>query len=376
MHGEGRHLQNNAISGYLRTRPSEMDMTKVLLLYDEITAGTAKRFIGELSRVAGDRGFDNHVNSPGGNVNAGEGYLRQYDATKASRNLRYRHCCSAASYIAMAAAEVEMAAGSFLMVHNPFAEMFRRRQAVSADWRLRWPRSRRVTLSATPGAPAIRGQGPRDDGRRNVVRRATGSRGRLRRRVRRELEVAARVSAMALKYKHAPAEVRAMAKSSHRTPEQRARLRRRLQFIAMQARFGRDPKRDEADRERGARMRRRYEMQAMVEAIKADDRKVDAAERAANAERQRATITTTTGIAFRRGQRRWQHCGEYPGAWPRTVFRRDPPRSSSCATRCDALDRAPGGLDPEQLAEIVASRLAPQLDAARRAARTGRRTPR
>ena len=46
------------------------------------------------------------------------------------------------------------------------------------------------------------------------------------------------------------------------------------------------PKRDEEDRERGARMRRRYEMQAMVEAIKADDRAVDAAERAANRERQ------------------------------------------------------------------------------------------
>ena len=61
-----------------------------------------------------------------------------------------------------------------------------------------------------------------------------------------------------------------------------------LQLIAMQARFSRgDPKRDEEDRERGARMRRRYEMQATVEAVKADDRKEDAAERAANVERQR-----------------------------------------------------------------------------------------
>ena len=66
-----------------------------------------------------------------------------------------------------------------------------------------------------------------------------------------------------------------------RTKAQRDRLRRRLQLVAMQARFAGDPKRDEEDRERGARMRRRYEMQAVVEAVKADDRAVDAAERAA-----------------------------------------------------------------------------------------------
>ena len=61
-------------------------------------------------------------------------------------------------------------------------------------------------------------------------------------------------------------------------------------LIAMQARFGRDPKRDEADRERGERMRRRYEMKDTVEAVKADDRKEDAAERAANVERQRQRL--------------------------------------------------------------------------------------
>ena len=100
---------------------------------------------------------------------------------------------------------------------------------------------------------------------------------------------AATVSAAVWKFRHAPTEVRAMAgagSQSARTKAQRDRLRRRLQLIAMQARFGRDPKRDEEDRERGARMRRRYEMQAMVEAVKADARKEDAAERAANKERQ------------------------------------------------------------------------------------------
>ena len=41
--------------------------------------------------------------------------------------------------------------------------------------------------------------------------------------------------------------------------------------------------------------------------------------------------------------------------------------------RLDAVDQRREGLDPEQLAEIVANRLAPQLDAVRRVARTGRR---
>jgi hypothetical protein len=44
--------------------------------------------------------------------------------------------------------------------------------------------------------------------------------------------------------------------------------------------------------------------------------------------------------------------------------------------RLDALDRRREGLDPEVLADVVASRLAPQLDAARRAARAGRKVPR
>ena len=43
--------------------------------------------------------------------------------------------------------------------------------------------------------------------------------------------------------------------------------------------------------------------------------------------------------------------------------------------RLDAIDRRrEGGVDPEVVAEIVASRLAPELDATRRAIRTGRRT--
>ena len=43
--------------------------------------------------------------------------------------------------------------------------------------------------------------------------------------------------------------------------------------------------------------------------------------------------------------------------------------------RLDAVDRRREGFDPEQLAGVVVARLTPQLDAAMRAARAGRRIP-
>jgi hypothetical protein len=47
-------------------------VTKTILLYDEITAGAAKRFIAELSRLPATADVTVMLNSPGGNVNAGE----------------------------------------------------------------------------------------------------------------------------------------------------------------------------------------------------------------------------------------------------------------------------------------------------------------
>ena len=90
------------------------------------------------------------------------------------------------------------------------------------------------------------------------------------------------VSRAVLRFTRVPQEIRAMAGApGGRSKAQRDKLRRRYLLVAAQARLARDPRRDEEDRERGARMRRRYEIQAMVERVKADDRAVDAAERAA-----------------------------------------------------------------------------------------------
>ena len=82
-------------------------MTKVLLLYDEITAGTAKRFVAELSRVPATADLAVMLNSPGGNVNAGE---KIFDAIRRHKGQVTASitgiAASAASYIAMAATEV------------------------------------------------------------------------------------------------------------------------------------------------------------------------------------------------------------------------------------------------------------------------------
>ena len=71
---------------------------------------------------------------------------------------------------------------------------------------------------------------------------------------------------------------------STRTAEQRAKLRRRYQLIAMQTRFAVDPAREREIRERGERAVRRHEMRQTVERVKAAQARDDAAERAENGE--------------------------------------------------------------------------------------------
>ena len=79
-------------------------MTKVLLFYDEITAGTAKKFIAELSRVPATADLTIMLNSPGGNVNAGEDIFEAMGRHKGPDTVAITGiAASAASYIAMAA---------------------------------------------------------------------------------------------------------------------------------------------------------------------------------------------------------------------------------------------------------------------------------
>jgi ATP-dependent Clp protease, protease subunit len=97
---------------------------KKILLYDEISAESARRFVTEMSRVPATANVTIMMNSPGGNVNAGEEIFESIRHHKGITKISVTGiAASAASYIAMAATEVEMAAGSFLMIHNPCAEM-------------------------------------------------------------------------------------------------------------------------------------------------------------------------------------------------------------------------------------------------------------
>ena len=140
-----------------------------------------------------------------------------------------------------------MAVGSYLMLHNPYAEM------ISGDAkRLGNVAAALAVVEAKYAMIYARRSGQSEARIRAMMDKETWLTATeavelgLADSVNTSLPVAERVSAMALRFKHAPAEVRAMAKSSTRTPEQRARLRRRYQLIAMQSRLGRDPARDEA----------------------------------------------------------------------------------------------------------------------------------
>ena len=148
-----------------------------------------------------------------------------------------------------------------------------------------------------------------------------------------------------------------------RTQAQRDRLRHRLQLIAMQARFGRDPKRDEEDRERGARHAAPLRDAGQVEAIKADDRK---ATRPSGQPTWSGSggITTTTGLMSRTDN--VDECKYYAGLGAHPGLSDDGCRRAARKGRRDRPARE-GVVDPEHLAEAVAAQLAPQLEAARRA---------
>ena len=97
------------------------------------------------------------------------------------------------------------------------------------------------------------------------------------------LKVAARVSAKVLEYKHTPARIAAMAKSSQVAGHRSNALDCGAGTSSLLRRPGSAVIRNVTKKIASAeqRARRRYEMQDLVEAIKADDRAVDVAERAA-----------------------------------------------------------------------------------------------
>ena len=265
-------------------------MTKVLLLYDEITPAGAKEFVREITKLSPTAEVTIAINSPGGSVPAGDAIAAAIDRHKGTTTCRIDGvAASAASYIAMFADRVIMSKGSFIMIHEPYATMVGgAAELENAAKVLRGISARYATAYAARSGQdeaTVRGWMTAETwfGAAAAVEAGFAD------EIDAALARAKAVSRAVLQYTRIPSEVRAMAAGATggRTQAQRDRLRRRLMLIAQQVRSGRDPRRDEEDRARGERMRRRYEMQATLEAIRADDRKADAAERAANVERQR-----------------------------------------------------------------------------------------
>ena len=283
-------------------------MTTVLPLYDEITPALAKEFVREMTKLPATAEVTIAINSPGGSVPAGDAIAAAIDRHKGTMTCRIDGvAASAASFIAMFADRVVMARGAFIMIHCPWATMagtaddftntagtlreIERRYCSTYSVRSGMAEAEVMQLmQAETWLPAARAVelGFADEIDAALARAAT-------------------VSAAVLKFRHVPMEIRAMAGAAGgRSKAQRDKLRRRYALIAAQARFSRDPKRDEEDRVRGARARRRYEMQDLVERVKADDRAVDAAERAAARRwQEQLYYDRSRGIPLQQGRERF-----------------------------------------------------------------------
>ena len=99
-------------------------MTKVLLLYDEISPAGAKAFVSEITKLSPTAAVTIAINSPGGSVPAGDAIAAAIDRHRGTTTVRIDGvAASAASYIAMFCDRIVMARGSFLMLHWPFVSM-------------------------------------------------------------------------------------------------------------------------------------------------------------------------------------------------------------------------------------------------------------
>ena len=182
-----------------------MVVTKVLLLYDEITPAAAKEFVRELTKLPPTAEVTIAINSPGGSRTSWRCHRSSYRPAQRDYYCRIDGvAASAASYIAMFADRIIMSKGSFLMIHEPLCHHgWRRRLSLRTRpdlARYRGEVPRHLRCAQRPG----RSQGARLDGGRNLVRRASGGGGRARRRDRPALARAKAVSAAVLKLPSIP----------------------------------------------------------------------------------------------------------------------------------------------------------------------------
>ena len=99
-------------------------MTKILMLYDEITPALAKEFVGQMAKLSPTAEVTVAVNSPGGSVPAGDAIALALDRHRGPVTARVDAlAASAASFICMFADRITLAAGAYLMVHCPYATM-------------------------------------------------------------------------------------------------------------------------------------------------------------------------------------------------------------------------------------------------------------
>lgn len=268
-------------------------MTKVLLLYDEITPALAKDFVGQMSKLAPMEPVAIAINSPGGSVPAGDAIALAIDRHAGPTTAQtVGIAASAASFLAMFCDRLVMAPESFLMLHNPYVEML----AGDAKKVSNVAKELAEMESRYARTYALRSAQPEADVRRMMDNETWLSATHavelgFADAIDSALETAKTVAKAVLKFKRTPIEVRAMAGDRvnfERSAERRARLRKRALILAQHGTSSRDPVRERQDREAAERQRRRFELHAQLQRLAEDNARRDEEEREAARKRLRA----------------------------------------------------------------------------------------
>lgn len=260
-------------------------MTKVLYLYDEITPVLAKDFVAQMAKLRADEPVTIAVNSPGGNVMAGDAIAAAIDRHAGRTTARVDGiAASAASFIAMFCDRVVMAAGAHIMVHCPYASMVGSADDLTAAAEvLRAIEVRYVATYATRTGLS------EAEIRRMLVAETWLAAGRavelgFADEVDRELVTARSVAKAVLKLAHVPAAVAGMANGEAAQGDARRdrQLQRRREALRAQLRqMQRQTMQDQlAARDVRARQDARAAMRKLAARVRIDDACRDAAERA------------------------------------------------------------------------------------------------
>lgn len=263
-------------------------MTKVLMLYDEVTPTLAKEFVSQMAKLSPTEAVVVAVNSPGGHVASGDAIAASIDRHRGPTTCRIDGiAASAASFICCFSDRIVVAAAAHVMVHRPWANMVGCADDLTSAGTLLKEVERRYCQTY-----AIR-TGLAESKVLDLMKNETWLNAKqavelgFADEIDTTLALAKSVAKAVLQYKHVPQEVRAMAgeKSKSGLDEAEIMRQRRQRLVRRQAIRNSIAARsiaaqDHIDLERGRLASRRLDLRAVVKRVREDDARRDLEERA------------------------------------------------------------------------------------------------